>query len=230
MMSRRWRHRYSILLVATLLLVSSGRILKFAAESLVCDEQIQPGDAIAMFSGDRSFDFAAQAVSDGRAQRILVFEGRFQWVVHVGALPSSHEIAQQQLVDRNLNTCQIELLAGPTMNAWDRAARVAAWLDQHPEGSVVLLCDRFESQKVRFVLDQVLPVSASERVRTVGLADRRFDETNWWKSRTGIKSFVGAMLGLVHTHLVGLPPPVKSGSWDPVEYERKLARQMDMAS
>ena len=98
------------------------------------------------------------------------------------------------------------------------------WLDQHADSSILLLCDRFESRRVRSILDQVLPESQSERVRIVGLADRRFDETDWWQSRTGVKSFVDAMLALMHIYAVGLPP-VESHSWDPLEYERRLGER-----
>ncbi|HUG71066.1 MAG TPA: hypothetical protein VMM76_25175 [Pirellulaceae bacterium] len=227
MMRRHWRHKYSVLLIAILLLLAAhGRILEFAATALVCDQRLPQGDTIAIVSGDGRFDFAAQAVAEDRAQRILLFEDGFRWLVQIGALPPGHEIDQQHLVTRNVHQDQIELLAGPVTNHWDRAVRLTGWLDQHADGSILLLCDRFESRRVRSILDQVLPESKSERVRIVGLADRRFDETNWWQSRTGVKSFVDAMLALLHSYAVGLPPPVKSNSWDPVEYERRLGGEV----
>jgi len=41
-------------------------------------------------------------------------------------------------------------------NDWDAARSLAAWLNDHPKDSVLLLCSRFRSALMRSVLDDVL--------------------------------------------------------------------------
>ncbi|MEX0712258.1 MAG: hypothetical protein WD278_07905 [Pirellulales bacterium] len=67
----------------------------------------------------------------------------------------------------------------------------------------------------------MLPEPLYRRVVVRGLADRRYDETNWWKSRTGFKSLFNSTLNLIYARWIGedQPPPVP---WNPDEFEKSL--------
>jgi hypothetical protein len=71
----------------------------------------------------------------------------------------------------------------------DFARALAAWLRTHPRATVLWTCPRFRSARVRVILDAVLGSADAGRVRVRGLADPRFDETNWWSSRPGLWYF-----------------------------------------
>lgn len=78
---------------------------------------------------------------------------------------------------------------------------------------------------------QMVPVPFSEsdlaaRVHVCGLADPRYDETNWWQIRFGAKEFFYGWVGLAFTWMDGPPrgeePPLSAD-----EYERHVLRSWE---
>lgn len=49
----------------------------------------------------------------------------------------------------------------------------------------------------------------------VALPDRRYDETNWWRSRDGIKAFINSSLLLVRRCCFAEAKVTDHGPWDP---------------
>ncbi len=114
----------------------------------------------------------------------------------------------------------IQILPGETRNDWDRARILLDWMREHPEEHVALLCNRFGSRRLRIILDRVLG-SDARRVHLVALADRRYDETNWWRSKDGVVAFWDGFSHLGYVSLAGEgdgPGP----SWDADAWERSL--------
>jgi hypothetical protein len=96
------------------------------------------------------------------------------------------------------------------------------WLAEHPDVSVSLVCDGFQSGYWGRVLDRTLPEAQRGRVAVHPLRDRRYDETNWWRSRTGWKDYWSAVVNWGYLGACGEDRPVQP-EWDPDAYERALA-------
>lgn len=211
----------STLAIFIVVMALSRHWLPLVAVPLICSESITTVDAIAISSGDRRFDFAANTVKGGFAREILLFEIPKGWVVKVGVLPPDEAIARQQLEKRNIDDEKIVCLEGPIGSIWDQADRIRSWLLERPGTSTAFIVSRFRSRENRLVLDQALSAELARRVFVVGLVDRQFDENNWWKSRTGWREVFSAYLHLSYALIVGKPVDRQS-EWNPDEYEKNL--------
>lgn len=94
-------------------------------------------------------------------------------------------------------------------------------MTDRPGAEVLLLCDRFRSRRWRHVLDTVLGPTRAGRVGILALRDWQFDETDWWKSRVGVKSLFNGYVRLAYARRCGDTAP-KRECWDPDQYERML--------
>jgi hypothetical protein len=70
-------------------------------------------------------------------------------------------------------------------------------------------------------LDTVLRPGAVGRVRILGLPSRQYDETNWWKSRIGLRALFCEYVSLLYAWCRGENVPERP-VWDPDAYERLL--------
>jgi hypothetical protein len=121
----------------------------------------------------------------------------------------------------------ISVIPGGGFNDWDAARSLAAWLNDHPKDSVLLLCSRFRSALMRRVLDVVLDPNQAARVRVRALPDRRFDESNWWKYRTGFQAFGICWLMRIQTWCGGGDSePIPCASAD--DYERDFLNSQNV--
>ena len=84
----------------------------------------------------------------------------------------------------------IEIVEGACRNEWDVVRSLEVWLNVHPDQRVRLLCDSFSSRRWRLIVERTLAAPNLVRVDVEGIVDPRFDEANWWKSRTGLKEFL----------------------------------------
>jgi hypothetical protein len=86
---------------------------------------------------------------------------------------------------------------------------------------VLVLCDRFAGRDLRFVVSQVTQPGEAQRVAFRSLPNHRYDETNWWRNRAGVRALAGAAFDLAYDALHGEDaPPVNE--FDPDQYEREL--------
>jgi hypothetical protein len=63
-------------------------------------------------------------------------------------------------------------------------------------------------------------------VRIFLIRDRRYDETNWWRSRIGIREVTLGYLRYLHNRMVGRPAPFTPPEWSPESFERRLQAQI----
>ena len=59
-----------------------------------------------------------------------------------------------------------------------------------------MLCDRFTSRTWKVALRRAVEPSLAGRISIVPLADRQFDETNWWHSKLGTVGFLDGYIRL----------------------------------
>lgn len=214
-----------MLLVAALLAWFHAPLLRALAGPLVVD---QTGDEAryvlvleGMAGGDGRYAAAAELHRQVSTRRIVVVPQVRQRVVRLGILPPLEAIAQRELTRQGVPPQSVELLPGKAIDEWSTVRLLDSWLKQHPDSKLVVLADRFQSRYVRHVLDTLLDAQDAARVSIVTLRDRRFDESDWWRSRCGMRGLVFGYLQLAYAHVVG-EPQAAGAEWDPDQYEQEL--------
>jgi hypothetical protein len=203
--SKRWCKVGVLLALAVALWFAHSWLLSVGvARPLIADDP--PADAQYLclrgdefgFDGEDCLDQAATWRRATPAGRILLLEPWPRRIVDIGILPSFEQTARRELGQRGVADDAVVLVRGRAKDEWEEARLLQTWLQERPEASIVVLCSRFQSGQRRYVLDTVLAPADARRVAVRGLADPRYDETNWWKSRSGVKAVMFGWLRLIY--------------------------------
>jgi hypothetical protein len=214
-------------LIVTVLIIAAlifhQPLLRMVANTLIVDEPTEGYGHLVIFDGDHRHAIAGELFRSGKIEHVLMFEGQRKRLVEYGILPPRHEIARRQLEQAGIPADAISLVEGETQSIWQVAKRLDSWLRTHKTVRVTVFSERFSSGDVRQVLDTTLSAESAARVRVRALPDRRYDETNWWRTRRGIKSFGNASMVHVYRWINGRPKFPFKDTWDPDEYQAQLA-------
>lgn len=172
-------------------------------------------------SGDNRYADAARLFRAASYRSILLIERHADPIAVIGAVPTDITLARQTLIEANVPPDALHTLHGDAHDSWSQARQLTQWLDTHRNAQVLVLCDRFHTRYQRHVLDATLSADAAARLRLCGLPRATHDETNWWKSRVGVKDLMFAYLRLFHLRFCSDPNRTMQ-SWSPDAYERSL--------
>jgi hypothetical protein len=226
----KWLAAGAVAIAAAALLFHSP-LLRCLAGLLIADEPVGDCQYVGVLEwygrpdGDRCYDVAAELCRSRPSRGLLLVESGRSRLVEMGVLPSFEAISRRELKTRGPLPQTVSVIASDGFDDWAKARALRAWLADRPSGSVVLLCGAFRSAHLRYVLDAVLDPTQAARSRVRPLPDRRFDETNWWTSRDGIKAFGFAWLRQLHGWFAGgdhLPP----SSCRVDEYENRVRQAL----
>ena len=168
-------------------------LLRGLAGPLIVDQTTDDYDSICLLpvfqtpDGDRCYDVAGDLFRKNPSAQVLIVVHPPDRIVEAGALASFETISRRELGVRGVPGDSILILRSRWIDDWAAAEALAGRLRERPESSVLLLCAEFHSALVRAVLNDVLDPAAVKRVRVMPLSDRRFDQTNWWTSRCGVR-------------------------------------------
>lgn len=179
-------------------------------------------DFVVILSGDGRYDFVTEHYANGNVDRVLLLRSAPERLYECGVVPYPHERARGELIRQGVDAEDFVLIDTPVRDLWDAADQLDGWLADRPEATVACVADRLSSGTADVVFRQVLDADAHERVRIHALRDRRYDESDWWRSRRGIKSFYGAAVSLMTARFAGRPEYYFQDDWDPDAYEREL--------
>jgi hypothetical protein len=222
---KKWALRLLVLAsVAAVLYFFRAPLLRTAGGGLVVDEGMQPGDVALLFGADRGAEHVARWYREGSTQRVLVLEGPPGRLERLGIVDSAGEQARKALKRQSVPEGGLTIVASPGGGAWNRARGLRDWLEANPEARVALLCDRFNSRRLRFVFRRVLGDELAGRVHWCAVPSRGFDETNWWHNTAGRRACVDGYLRLAHVYFDGENQQGEQ-EWDPDQYEQTLAHQ-----
>jgi hypothetical protein len=168
---------------------------------LIADEPDRAAAAVLLVRGDRRHDAAAARVRDGAGEVLLIERVPLRYEA-LGVVPTQTETNGRALEARGVPASAIHVLSEQTRDDWDGARVLHDWLREHPGADVAVLCDRFGSRRERIILDRVLGPDAS-RVRVVALPDRRYDESNWWRSKDGLARWWDRFVSLCYVWAAG---------------------------
>lgn len=209
---------FGVLLLA--LFLGRASLLRGLAGLLIADEPDGGATEIVLLRGDRMHDAAAGRVREGRAVEVLLIAKVPLRHEALGVVPLRTEIDRRALEDRGVSASVIRTLPGQARDDWDAARALHDWLRDHPEAQAAVLCDRFGSRRLRVLLDRVLGPDAA-RVHVMGLPDRRYDETNWWRHKDGLAGWWDGAVALGYVWLAGEGDKPRA-KWDLDAYERAL--------
>lgn len=204
-------------------------ILSGAAWPLIVDDRSEDKDFDCVWvhrSADRAYEVAAKLYQERPSRRIVVIEPQPSRLVRLGILPSDEVVLRRELAARGAGMPEgaVLVIGRGSRTAWQGARQLAGWLQQHPKARVLALVSRFQSARLRSILDAVLGADDAQRVWILALPDREYDEGDWWQSRMGVKAFMFAWLGRVFTSWAGEPeePPALL---DPDSFDRLVAER-----
>ena len=210
-----------VLLLGAGLALGGRQILRGLGAILVVDQRPARIDYVLVRGGDGCFDVAAAAYRQQPTRRILLVEPRPGRLVMLGVLPTAVQTARRALEARGVPPEAVDVIDWSPDVPRKGTDRLQAWMHDHSEASLLVLCDRFGSRRARHFLDAGLEPASAARVAVRGLADRRYDETNWWKSRRGAKALVLHGVALAYAWCRGEQDELPE-TWDPDRYEREL--------
>jgi hypothetical protein len=197
---RGWRWLVAGALVLGVFL-ARGPLLRGLAGLLIAEGPDRAVAGVVPVRGDRMHDAAAARVRDGATEVLLIERVPLRHEA-LGVIPVRTEIDRRALEARGAPAPAIRVLSEQTLDDWDGARVLRDWLRDRPEAHVAVLCDRFGSRRQRIILDRVLGPDAA-RVHVVALPDRRYDETNWWRSKDGVAGWWEGLVTLGYVWLAG---------------------------
>jgi hypothetical protein len=178
---------------------------------------------------DGAFDVVAGLYREAPSRRVVLVEPAPIRLVQAGFLPTFEAICRRELEARGIPQNSVAVVGRGARNGWDEARLAAAWFEANPSARVAILCDRFSSGALRSILDAVLPPEHAARIRIVALPSRRYDETDWWQSRTGVRQFMYAAIARAYVSWVGEPDEVPTAQ-SPEDFEQMLEQIVAEAS
>jgi hypothetical protein len=223
-----WSHirRRPIVLTAAALLmlaiVLHVPLLRLGAGVLIADDPLAAPSVVLLAGGDRCLDVARELYGAHASVRsVLVWQSLPGRLELLGVRPLAEETVRDELIARGVAPESIELLELTPDARLEQIERLDGWLTEHPEHRVLILCDRFSSRLWRLRLDRGLSRANRGRVGLRALPDRRYDETNWWRSREGIKAWFGSVFEQLYFR-IGRAEPEEMIDYDPDLYEQRV--------
>jgi len=156
--------------------------------------------------------------------RIVILEEAPHPLQRFGILPTPASGFIEDLAAAGAPTTSVDLLPYGDVPLAYNYQNLQGWMDRHAEVRASLICPRLGSRTCRATLDRVLSADAAKRIAVVPEDLIGIDETNWWKSRAGIRVYVGRLVDWVHVAFIGaeaLPPNPRS----PRTHIRQLLRE-----
>lgn len=211
--SRRVRRLSRLLIFSVALGVAwsfQDHFLTMLAKGLTVDSDRPASDIVLVLEqGDRRFDVAERLARD-EAKSILLYRRRPDRLEQRKLIPSVDELARRELKKRNVADEKLASLPEVSIGRSHLVRVLSDWLIENPDRSVDLLGDRFQSRTWNVVVRRTADAAVRSRIRVVPLAHRAYDETNWWRSKRGVRAVMDAYLSLAFHVLRRGPEPTWS--------------------
>jgi hypothetical protein len=203
------------------------RLLRGLADFAIADRARPNAECLVLFSDkagascQRFYDAASEAHRANPQRIIVIVEPKPHVMEECGILPTFSAESRRALASRGVAESSVQTLDGVASDIWKAMRLLGKWLQDHPEANAEFYVDRFQSGNMSCIAGQVLEPSLAGRVHFYAIPERQFDETNWWKSRDGVKAFMFMYLALAYTRFHGEPESFAS-TWNPETYAREL--------
>ncbi len=215
-----------IAIIAVAVWLLHGPFLQYVAALLIVDQPDGDYQSVCIVSrlgwpmDDEIYDTAAELHRANPSCKMLLVGPPANRMNEIGIVPTFEKISRRELAVRGVPESSISVIHGKKYGFGAAIQAIQPQLNRHPRDSAVFLCGRFESAQMRFLLDRILEPDQADRVKVHCIPSKVCDETNWWKSRGGYKSFGGYWLRQLFQWC--------GGGWDAPtccsadDYERKV--------
>jgi|GEM_PF-2827153 len=216
---RLWRYRIGFALVLILLVVLFG-ISPYSALILVVKPVSSRSDAVFVSNPDcgQCYRTVVDRWKSHETNRVLLWMDEHRRLVLLGAVVPIEERARQKLERDGVAPDAIKLLPGESRCEWDTARILVAWLKENRDKRVRVFCNLLDSRRWTMIFDRVVDDSSRSRVTVEGVTDPRYDETNWWRDRTGIKTYFFSLFRLSYAYWRG-EDQMPDVDWSPDAFE-----------
>lgn len=187
-------------------------VLRLFAEILICEDQIDlPARGrvwIVLTANHRrvpeTYTFVAALASRVNATKVLIFFRPATRVEELGIVPRSAELARDQLQKEIPRGQPVEIVPIDCLDFWDEV-RALKRLKADPDTSLVVCVPRFGTSAARVILTRLSLRDQHRKVFLCGVPDPRYDESTWWRTRSGWKALFWAYSDLFSVWLFGEP-------------------------
>jgi len=201
--TRRRRGRGVLVSLATFLFlvllawVLRAWILTGVGRFLTVHDRLERADAIFVFGGDPDIrPFAAAALyRRGWAPRVLVPGMETGKLAAIGMVPTQTQLFTGVLRHEGVPDSAVMVLsmAGGTTSTTDDVAVLRDWIRRTGARRVIAVTTDYHTRRARFALRRGLK-GMDVRVMMHGVPARGYDATNWWRSESGLVTYVNEYL------------------------------------
>lgn len=197
------------------------QLLTLLAAPLILEDPVDsPCSVLLLHDAKVFYDEAGTLYQQGLASQVLLLQKPPTRSEQLG-VSAGPSVTGKRLAIRGIPENLLVILPCKDRHSWTFATTLQAWLAEHPDDQVVLVCNRFESRRARWILDRVLARTDQVRVRVRALPDALFDESNWWKVKEGQGDLFNSYIALCYSFLNGDSGPSGPDA-SPDEYVQKL--------
>jgi len=207
--------------VLLILILGHATLLRAVGAFLIVSTAPARPDVILLMSGDSVFPAASELHARHPEAVLLKPEYDKPRLEQMGIWPDRIGQYHEEMTKRGVPVEKQLVLAGDARTEREVIEQLGRWLDQNSPRQVTVLCDEFQTRRMQTNLRSVL----KERAAQVGiqpLPDRRFNASDWWKSRPGLRAVMFNYITLLVAGTHGGGDAERLPAWDPDEYERSL--------
>ena len=183
----------AFVLVCSVLYFARHPIFRFAGESWIVEDKLEPSDAIIVLSDDNFYadraTRAAQVYRQGLAP-LVVASGR-----KLRPYAGIAELMEHDLVERGVPKDKIVRVAHDAENTRMEAQGLAQVATQRKWHSLIVGTSNYHTRRARYIFEHVFP--AGSVIRVTGARDGDFDPDSWWERRISVKEFVRELVAMV---------------------------------
>jgi uncharacterized SAM-binding protein YcdF (DUF218 family) len=168
-------------------------LLRFAGESWVVEDPLEPSDAIILLSDDNFFADRATRASELFRQKlapVVVASGR-----RLRPSAGLAELMDHDLVERGVPKDRIIRFPHDADNTREEAEALRTLIAERNWHSVIVVTSNYHTRRARYIFQHVFPPSV--KVLVASARDGSFEAEHWWENRKSIKAFSHELAGMV---------------------------------
>lgn len=188
---RRW-----ILLLVVFCVLLHPVALQAAYAWMITDEPVSDANvAIVIVPSPECYDEAAQLLTSGKVEQIILVDQNPRRSVAMGANPSLAEMASIELSTRKIPKDAFQVVPTTAMTPHEMFRQ----LDAHVTGEMqcMVISSSTLSKYYRKVIDQALPAQQAKSYRLRSILPKANDASSWWKTRSGVRRVMNHGLRLM---------------------------------
>lgn len=183
------------------LYLARAPILTATAAFLTVADSIERADVIFVLAGEANVrpDKAAQLYAGGWAPIVVIPRPEDYESHPLAPLPNVTDVATALLERLGVPRSDIVVLTAPggSSSTIEDALMFRGYAEQHAVRRVLVVTSMFHTRRTRWIMRRALDGLPVQLIM-VPAADRRFDETNWWRTEAGMLAYFQEYVKWLH--------------------------------